>query len=159
MSRASSIILDDVLDELSVDKINGAINNSTEKTLWYNLNEDHTFANFCTSLIHLTNEFINISSCVGYEFWTRLNTCVEGWHRDRDEKLYERENVLSYPLCTILYYPHVKNLTGGQLLLEDDIIMPRTNRMIIFASGMSHNVRDFTGERTSMIINPWSKKL
>ena len=40
MSRASSIILDDVLDELSVDKINGAINNSTEKTLWYNLNED-----------------------------------------------------------------------------------------------------------------------
>ncbi len=159
MSRASSIILDDVLDQLSVDKINSVINNSTEKTTWYDLDEDHIFANLCTSLIHLTNEFINISSCVGYEFWTRLNTNVGGWHQDKDEVLYERENVLSYPLCTILYYPYIKNLKGGQLLLEDDIIMPRTNRMIIFASGMSHNVENFTGERTSMIINPWSKKL
>ena len=159
MSRASSIILDDILDELSVNKINGAINNFTDKAKWYDLDEDHTFANFCNSLIHLTNEFIDISSCVGYEFWTRLNTCVGGWHRDKDEELYKRENVLSYPLCTILYYPHVKNLTGGQLLLEDDIIMPKPNRMVIFASGMFHNVKEFTGERTAMIINPWSKKL
>lgn len=159
MPRATSIILDDVLDDVSIDKINGAINNSTENTLWYDLDQDHIFANFCTTLIRLTNDFIDISSCVGYEFWTRLNTNVGGWHRDKDEELYERENILSYPLCTILYYPHIKNLTGGQLLLENDIIMPRANRMVIFSSGMIHNVQEFTGERTAMIINPWNKKL
>ena len=159
MSRVSSIILDNVLEESSVDKINDALNNSTAKVTWYDLDEDHIFENFCTSLIHITNQFIDISSCVGYEFWTRLNTNVGTWHRDKDEELYERDKTLSFPLCTILYYPYIKNLKGGQLLLEDDIIMPRTNRMIIFASGMSHNVENFTGERTSMIINPWSKKL
>jgi len=159
MIQATSIILDNVLDQSSINKINSTINNSTEKVTWYDLNEDHIFANFCNSLIHLTNEFIDISSCVGYEFWTRLNTNVGSWHRDKDEELYERDNILSFPLCTILYYPHIKNLTGGQLLLEDDIIMPRPNRMIIFASGMFHNVKEFTGERTAMIINPWSKKL
>ena len=155
------IIIDDVVSNPSFQsdciKLSETEKNISEK--WYSLDEEHIFQNFCIQMINMASQMYDFTSCIGYEFWTRLNTCVEGWHRDRDEKLYERENVLSYPLCTILYYPHVKNLTGGQLLLEDDIIMPRTNRMIIFSSGMSHNVRDFTGERTAMIINPRSKKL
>ena len=95
MSRVSSIILDNVLEESSVDKINDALNNSTAKVTWYDLDEDHIFENFCTSLIHITNQFIDISSCVGYEFWTRLNTNVGTWHRDKDEELYERDKTLS----------------------------------------------------------------
>ena len=50
MSRVSSIILDNVLEESSVDKINDALNNSTAKVTWYDLDEDHIFENFCTSV-------------------------------------------------------------------------------------------------------------
>ena len=41
MSRVSSIILDNVLEESSVDKINDVLNNSTAKVTWYDLDEDH----------------------------------------------------------------------------------------------------------------------
>ena len=41
--------------------------------------------------------------------------------------------------------------------MEDDIITPKTNRMIIFAAGARHYVEDFSGHRVSMLINPWDR--
>ena len=78
---------------------------------------------------------------------------------DKDEKLFDEKNILSFPLCTIIYYPHVDNLKGGELLLGNDKILPKTNRMVIFASGISHNVENFTGDRISMMVNPWAKSI
>ena len=46
-------------------------------------------------------------------------------------------------------------MKGGELLLESDVITPKTNRMVIFASGMLHNVESFTGNRISMMVNAW----
>ena len=157
--KTTSIVLDDVLEQDSVNSILEFIDDSTKITSWYNLKDRHVHADLCLSLLDITNRYYEISSCVGYEFWTRLNTCVEGWHYDKDERLSEDKKILSFPLCSIIYYPYVRDLKGGQLYMEHDIITPKSNRMVIFAPGVFHNVEDFTGERIAMIINPWDKVL
>ncbi len=157
--KTTSIVLDDVLEQDSVNSILEFIDDSTKITSWYNLKDGHVHAELCLSLLDITNRYYNISSCVGYEFWTRLNTCVEGWHYDKDERLSEDKKILSFPLCSIIYYPYVRDLKGGQLYMEHDIITPKSNRMVIFAPGVYHNVEDFTGERIAMVINPWDRKL
>ena len=48
-------------------------------------------------------------------------------------------------------------MEGGELLLDGDKILPKTNRLVIFAPGIPHNVEDFTGERISMMVNPWNR--
>ena len=136
MIQTTSIILDNVLDETSIDKINIALGQSSSKSTWYNLNDNHIYDN--------------------YEFWTRDNTKPPEWHQDKDEKLAD-EGILKFPLCSIVYYSCVKSLLGGRLYVENDIITPKTNRMIIFAAGARHYVEDFSGHRVSMLINPWDR--
>ena len=118
MIQTTSIILDNVLDETSIDKINIALGQSSCKSTWYDLTDNHIYDNFCVSLINLAGR---------------------------------------YPLCSIVYYSCVKSLLGGRLYVEDDIITPKTNRMIIFAAGARHYVEDFSGHRVSMLINPWDR--
>tara|TARA_Y100000816_G_C25839707_1_gene438888 strand:+ start:55 stop:558 length:504 start_codon:yes stop_codon:yes gene_type:complete len=153
----TNIVIDDVLDYESVSKIHKSLDESTKDPFFYMMDQNHLYDNFCLAMINIASKFYNLSSSVGYEFWTRLNTCVKGWHRDKDEKLFDEKNMLSFPLCTIIYYPHVDNMKGGELLLGSDKILPKTNRLVIFAAGIPHNVEDFTGNRTSMMVNPWAK--
>ena len=154
---ATSVVIDDVLNAESVSKIKESIDESTRDPFFYTMNDNHLYDNFCLAMINIASEFYDLSSSVGYEFWTRLNRCVSDWHCDKDEKLYDEQKIVSYPLCTIIYYPHVDNMRGGELLLGDDKILPKTNRMVIFAPGIPHNVEDFTGERISMMVNPWNR--
>ena len=44
-------------------------------------------------MIDIASQFYDLSSFVGYEFWTRLNSCVGGWHQDKDEKIYEQKGI------------------------------------------------------------------
>ncbi len=157
--KTTNIILDDVFDSNSVNSILNFLDNSTSVSRWYGLKDKHVHADLCLSLLDITNRYYEISSCVGYEFWTRLNTCVEGWHYDKDERLSENKKVISFPLCSIIYYPYIRDLKGGRLLLEDDIITPKSNRLVIFAPGIYHNVEDFTGERIAVLLNPWDKNV
>ena len=55
-----------------------------------------------------------------------------------------------------LYYCHVENLFGGQLCVEDDIITPKTNRMVIFAPG-SHIMLKILLEIEYHAYNPWDR--
>ena len=154
---ATSVVIDDVLDAESVSKIKESIDESTRDPFFYTMNDNHLYDNFCLAMINIASEFYDLSSSVGYEFWTRLNRCVSDWHCDKDEKLYDEQKIVSYPLCTIIYYPHVDNMRGGELLLGSDKILPKTNRLVIFAPGIPHNVESFTGDRISMIVNPWNR--
>ena len=139
-----------VLDQLKQPNIN-------EK--WYSLDEQHPFDNFCNSMIGVANQFINLDSCVGYEFWTQKNTRPSKWHQDKDEQLNGNKSILSFPLCSMVYYLIVENLEGGQLHVEDDIITPKTNRLVIFSPGKYHYVEPYTGTRISMLVNPWDRVL
>tara|TARA_A100001234_G_C12348940_1_gene269165 strand:+ start:34 stop:537 length:504 start_codon:yes stop_codon:yes gene_type:complete len=154
---ATSVVIDDVLDAESVSKIKESIDESTRDPFFYTMNDNHLYDNFCLAMINIASEFYDLSSSVGYEFWTRLNRCVSDWHCDKDEKLYDEQKIVSYPLCTIIYYPHVDNMRGGELLLGSDKILPKTNRLVIFAPGIPHNVESFTGDRISMMVNPWNR--
>ena len=158
------IILDDVVD-LNTSFQSDIINIFNERkqnnfpSTWYSLNANHIFKDFCVQIIKKTNYYINLTSCVGYEFWTQNNTKPKNMHQDRDEELFTSTGKLSFPLCSIIYYPIVANLKGGQLNVDDAIITPKTNRLVIISAGMWHSVEDFTGTRISFLINPWDKTL
>tara|TARA_R100001460_G_scaffold24949_4_gene50112 strand:- start:791 stop:1270 length:480 start_codon:yes stop_codon:yes gene_type:complete len=153
------IILDDVIGEsdFQKDALDILKDGNIEET-WYNLNDQHHFDNFCTQFINVANQYLDLTSCIGYEFWTQNNTKPVDWHYDKDERL-SKDNVFSFPLCSIVYYLVVENLKGGQLLIEDDIITPRTDRMVIFSPGKLHTVQSFEGNRVSLLINPWDRDI
>jgi hypothetical protein len=95
---------------------------------------------------------------VGCEYWSNLNSKT-GWHKDTDETKRFRDNIESYPICSVVYYPHVNNLMGGALLFDSFSVSPLTNRLVVFAPGLLHCVQDFSGDRVSIAINPWNYKL
>ena len=151
------VVIDDVFDQDTTTRLYESVDNSTRNPFFYKLGESHFHDNFSYATLDVASHYFNLKTCIGYEFWTRLNRCVGGWHQDKDEKLYDKKGIESYPLCSIIYYVHVKNMTGGELLLGTDTILPKSNRMVIFASGISHNVNEFTGERICLLVNPWDK--
>ena len=158
------IILDDVVNlnsSFQRDIIN-VFSERRQKNFpekWYSLDEEHIFRDLCIQMIEKSNYYVNLTSCIGYEFWTQNNTRPSTRHQDKDELLKERTGEYSFPLCSLIYYPLVENLQGGQLYLEDDIITPKTNRLVIISAGMWHCVQKFTGKRISFLINPWNKTL
>ena len=158
------IILDDVVDLNSsfqndiIEVFNERKQNNFVET-WYSLDKDHIFRDFCLQMILKGHQYVDLTSCIGYEFWTQNNTKPGGWHQDRDEQLSNKTGELSFPLCSLIYYPIVENLQGGQLHVEDDIITPKTNRLVILSAGIWHYVEEFTGNRISFLINPWNKTL
>ena len=116
-------------------------------------------------LIDRASDYFSIDNIYGYETWTHKNTRPGSdhhneWHYDKDEVRWERNHRLSVPMFTIVFYLKVDNLNGGKIKLENGIeIQPRENRMIIFEKRIKHRVEEFTGERHSIIINPWDRKL
>tara|TARA_B100000427_G_C15451480_1_gene569780 strand:- start:605 stop:1114 length:510 start_codon:yes stop_codon:yes gene_type:complete len=163
------IILDDVVNldssfQSDIIEVFQTYKNHTGKTnfneKWYSLDEDHIFRDVCLQMMVKAHHYVDLTSCIGYEFWTQNNTRPNGgWHQDKDEQLRIRTGKINFPLCSLIYYPLVKNLEGGQLHVEDDIIVPKTNRLVIISAGMWHSVREFTGNRISFLINPWNKIL
>ena len=148
----------DIVEVLQTHKHHTGKTNFNEK--WYSLDEDHLFRDLCLQMMVKAHRYVDLTSCIGYEFWTQNNTRPNGgWHQDKDEQLKMKTGELSFPLCSLIYYPLVENLEGGQLHVEDDIITPKTNRLVIISAGLWHSVREFTGNRISFLINPWNKPL
>tara|TARA_B000000532_G_scaffold80000_1_gene63754 strand:- start:1762 stop:1944 length:183 start_codon:yes stop_codon:yes gene_type:complete len=59
----------------------------------------------------------------------------------------------------MVYYVYVDELRGGKLHIEDDVITPKSNRLVIFSPGKYHCVEPFLGKRITLCVNPWSEKL
>ena len=136
--------------------------NTNEKNFnerWYSFAEDHIFRDFCVQMINVAGNFYDLTSCKGYEFWSQNNTRPQNWHIDQDEQLVAKTNQTRFPLCSMVYYVKVNDLKGGKLHIEDDIITPKTNRLVIFSPQLNHCVDPFIGDRISFCVNPWSVKL
>ena len=110
-------------------------------------------------MINVAGNFFDLNSCIGYEFWTHNNTRPRGWHIDQDEKLVSTTGQTRFPLCSVVYYVKVKDLKGGKLHIEDDIITPKSNRMVTFSPKLNHCAEPFMGDRITLCVNPWSVKL
>ena len=180
-------VLDDVIDSSALKECQRSLLEPLTKStreLWFNLDTKHVYQEFCLSMIHLANSYYNLQDCSGYEFWAHRNSRPPEprWHIDCDERRKHEDDLMTFPLCSIVYYPYVGKITGGNLRISHntevklhsdketfnkvrsehvdgnplcDIITPKTNRMVIFPPGKFHMVEDFCGERYSFVINPW----
>ena len=153
--------MDDVVDNSTFQsdciKLSESGKNIPEK--WYSLDEKHIFQDFCIQMINLSSQMYDLTSCVGYEFWTHYNTIPRNWHIDKDEQLKIKTGCTRFPLCSMVYYVYVDELRGGKLHIEDDVITPKSNRLVIFSPGKYHCVEPFLGKRITLCVNPWSEKL
>jgi len=179
------IILDNVLEddcfkETKEDFLD-YIDQSTPE-IWYLLGSNHYYRDFCYCLMNLANTYFSLKDCTGYEFWIHKDTKPPTWHIDNDERRRQEDNLMSFPLCSIIYYLNVQNLIDGKLNVShdesitpgstnddyertrsklkkdpgtNDVIVPKENRMVILPPGKFHNVNSFIGKRLSIVINPW----
>lgn len=108
-------------------------------------------------LLKQASRFFDLSDMVGSEYWAHYGT-RPGWHIDKDEKLYQTSGNTECPICSVVYYADVKDLSGGDFMLETATVKPVTNRMIVFAPGLVHGVAPYTGTRLAVAVNPWKHK-
>ena len=153
----SVLVFDDVLDKRSPE-LTKLINKPLNPLDWYPLDHKHKYKKFCIDILTIASKYFDFSKIVGYEFWGQNNTKPGTWHYDKDEKLYSKENKLVFPVCSTIYYLEVSDLVGGSLV-ENDVITPKTNRLVLFPPGKYHAVEDFTGKRVSLLVNPWDHKI
>ena len=72
---------------------------------------------------------------------------------------YHVRKIFRFPVCSLVFYTEIKDLQGGELIVEDTIITPKENRLVIFSPGLLHKVNEFEGKRVSLSINPWNRLL
>ena len=95
----SYIVLDNVLDQDSTTRLHESIDESTRNPFFYKLGQSHFYDDFSYAMLDVASHYFELKSCIGYEFWTRLNRCVGGWHRDKDEKLFDEQGIIKYSSC------------------------------------------------------------
>ena len=152
-------IVDDFLTEDQMLEIRSNTflfeNSEVETTGSYSWDEIKIFH----PIINYLSEHFDLSNAVTYEVWQQENTRPLGWHHDKDEKLWESGELL-FPILTSIFYLDVNVTSGGNLFLEDDIVIePKTNRLVLFGPDVEHFVQAYSGIRHSIIINPWDRFL
>ena len=110
-------------------------------------------------LLKFASQFFDLKTAVGYERWGAVDNRPGGWHTDLDEHNMLNNNITNYPLCTMIYYPEVKDIIGGRLLTKYETITPKTDRLIMFSPGLLHAVEPFIGSRINVVYNPWSYEI
>lgn len=121
------------------------------------VDKDSTVAFPLDKIISLVSKTFDLSTATGYECWSHVNTRA-GWHVDKDEEAWTSERKLKHPLCSIVYYPFIRNMSGGRFVTKSHLVVPRENRLVAFSPGLQHAVEVFKGERMSCAINPWDYK-
>ena len=154
----SILVFDDVLNNFSPSLLE-LINKPLESLDWYSLDHKHKYKDFCIEILTIASKYFDFSKIVGYEFWGQNNTKPGTWHYDKDEKLYSKKKELVFPVCSTIFYLEVSDLVGGRLFVENDVITPRTNRLVLFPPGKYHAVENFTGKRVSLLVNPWDHRI
>ena len=126
---------------------------------WFDKDSEHTHKNMCELLLRVVNLYYPLDNMIGYDYWTHFNSRPNE-HEDKDEVAWLKYGISRYPICSVVFYLLVENVTGGELVLNDDtIITPKNNRLVIFRPGLTHSVNQYDGNRCSVNINPWDTPL
>ena len=149
------LILDNVLSKEEIDNIlfqNSHFKNST----LYSLDE----INFLKPLINIASKYYNFNKCLGYEVWSHANSQPKGWFVEKDDTLPDNKK-FKYPICSILYYLIADDVDGGELNLENEIVIPpQNNRLVLFDPGFMQMFNlQYSGSLITIHINPWDKKI
>ena len=93
------------------------------------LDTKHYFQDFCLFLINITSKYYDLSKCGGYEFWIHNHTRPPKWHIDNDERRRIEDNIMIFPLCSIVYYLQVEDIINGELRIShnEEIKLNSTN--------------------------------
>jgi len=150
------LVSDNILDDDEIVQTLDFFKNLTDgKYVWVDKDQPVPFP--IEKIISVASTVFDLSSMVGCECWSHVNTRSKR-HVDIDDELWEKTGEVKYPLCSIVYYPLVKDLVGGEFITKSFQVKPVTNRMIVFSKSVTHEVADFVGERVACAINPWSYK-
>jgi hypothetical protein len=145
------IILDGVFEP---DEIRAIVTfdygEGTEK--WYPLGSNPVHER----ILDIAGTYFDLSGVSGYEMWRNTNN--PGRHVDKDEILYREEKRLVTPECSVVYYPIVENMLGGEFYTDDVRYFPKANRLVLFSPGIEHGVSAYTGKRMAVSINPWRQR-
>ena len=70
------IILDNVINNIDSVKveIQDILKDQNINEEWCTFEKNHKFQDFCCKFIDIASNFYDMSSCVGYEFWTQNNS-------------------------------------------------------------------------------------
>jgi hypothetical protein len=132
---------------------------SKEGEGFFEWEERHQNKAMCRTILEKADLFFMVKNS-NYEYWTHVNTKPSDVHQDKDEIAYLKKGISRFPTCSTVFYLEVENLQGGELVFMNGIeVRPVVNRLVIFNPGLEHYVRDFTGHRVSVAVNPWSTKL
>ena len=146
------IVIDNALTLEQAESIINYYDENPDKLIgnWYTETFDWQF-----DLLTLAEQYYpEVKKRVGFESWGHMTTRPY-WHVDQDE-LAEQNGIIEQPICSIVYYPIIRLLQGGQFITETEVIEPKTNRAIIFAPDIPHSVNPWQGDRMSVAINPWA---
>lgn len=96
-----------------------------------------------------------ITAEAGYEWWSNVGNSLD-MHVDKDETHYDETGEFLYPSWSTVLYTDVDLKSGGELILEDHaLVVPKTNRLVVFGPGINHGINDFQGRRSSLAVNFW----
>ena len=141
-----------VLDDICISGIEDIIPEMSQSDGWFDYNQYKCI----DKLIDIARDYFDLEKSIGYEM--HKNLMGPTFHYDKDEMLYQKTKVYSFPLCSMVYYPKIENLIGGDLAFESLMLKPVTNRLVLFSSNLMHGVKKHTGTRVSIGINPWGEK-
>jgi len=144
------VVKDDVLPQSMISSI----------VDYYIKNPDRLLGNWYTEmfdwqqeLVNQAKSFFDLSEMIGFESWGHIHSRPD-WHVDRDELAF-KNGLEERPICSIVFYPLIKIISGGEFVTGTESIQPRTNRAIFFSSGTIHSVQPWRGDRISVALNPW----
>ena len=146
------VVIDDLFDQEKINYIVNDLPNIKESDGWF----DKGVISYLDEIATVVNNYFLVENAAGYEM--HKNVVSLGMHYDKDQLLYKRTGRLSYPICGVVYYPKIENMSGGELVFDDASITPKTNRLVIFKGDLYHGVNPHTGTRISLGINPWLLK-
>ena len=141
-----------VLDDIRIAGIDEIVPNMPQVDTWFDFDQHPCI----DEMLKIAGKYFDLSKSIGYEMHKNMYSL--GYHVDKDEQLFNTTGVLSLPLCSIVYYPKIEDMQGGDLVFDDLVLLPVTNRFVMFSSHLPHGVKDHSGTRISIGINPWKEK-
>lgn len=133
------------------------------------LNMDELFNQTEDPWIRLMQNVWQITSdqtFAGIEYWTNgyhHSNSLE-WHYDKDEHLWNTQEIINSPKLGFVYYAHTSLPNGGYLEIQRENnqierIEPVPNRLVIFDPSVYHRVEDVvSGTRRTVASNLWNVK-
>ena len=141
-----------VLDDVHVSGVDDILAAMPQTDTWFSFNQHSCI----DELIDISKRYFDLSQSIGYEM--HKNIKGPNYHYDKDENLYHTTGILSFPLCSIVYYPVIEDMQGGELVFDTFMLKPIPNRLVLFSSNLKHGVNPYIGNRISIGINPWKEK-